>query len=87
LDPVERVYQQALTTLAKSGYPRLPQQTPSEFQLSLRRALPNTEPTMAHLTESYLAWRYRCETIDLPKMREQYSQLRKQVGGRKLKVS
>jgi protein-glutamine gamma-glutamyltransferase len=86
LDPVERVYQQALATLAKSGYPRLPQQTPSEFQLSLGRALPIAEPTMAHLTESFLAWRYRCETIDLPKMREQYGQLRKQVGGRKLKI-
>ncbi|MBC7883522.1 MAG: DUF3488 domain-containing protein [Anaerolineae bacterium] len=86
LAPVERVYQQALATLAKSGYPRLPQQTPTEFQQCLGRALPNAEPVMAQLTNSYLTWRYQGQIVDLPLMHEQYGQLRKKVGRRKVKL-
>lgn len=85
-DPVERIYQQALATLAKNGYPRLPQQTATEFQLSLGRALPHAEPTINQITESYLAWRYRSQAVNLTQMRYQYGQLRKQMSGRKFKI-
>jgi hypothetical protein len=55
---IRQVYARLLAMAAAYGYPRAPQQTPTEYLQVLSRAMPTLEPDLEDITSAYLQARY-----------------------------
>ncbi|MEO0947543.1 MAG: transglutaminaseTgpA domain-containing protein [Cyanobacteria bacterium J06641_5] len=59
LEPMERLYQQMLATLAAKGYPKHPAQTPFEYVRTSETALEAPMAAIvAEICQAYVRWRY-----------------------------
>jgi hypothetical protein len=55
---VRQIYARLLRLAAQAGYPRAPQQTPSEYLSTLARAVPNLSTELTAITAAYMEARY-----------------------------
>lgn len=55
---IRQIYARLLSDARKAGYPRAPQQTPSEYLRILCNALPGIKPYLETITSAYLEARY-----------------------------
>lgn len=55
---VRQIYARLQSLAAGLGYPRAPQQTPTEYMLILSAAMPGLEPDLREITAAYLEARY-----------------------------
>ncbi len=87
---VRQIYQQLLRWAAGLGYPRGLAQTPYEYLSgTLGRLMPEQEPFLALITESYVRARYGTAPVsdhDLAEIRDAWSRLKGHRPGKKRKV-
>ena len=79
LPPMERLYRRMLGQLAAQGIDKRPAQTPLEYLHQVKQTVPAVKADIVtQITQAYLSWRYGGQSVNLPYLRQQLRQLRRQ---------
>ncbi|MCU0537882.1 MAG: DUF3488 and DUF4129 domain-containing transglutaminase family protein [Hydrococcus sp. Prado102] len=75
LPPMERLYQQMLTTLQAKGYPKHPAQTPLEYARLTYQHNPSAAEIIEEISQAYVCWRYGEQSQNIDYLRGQLKML------------
>ena len=77
LPPMESLYQQMLSWLAKQGFRKHPSQTPLEYARQSQAVQMSRSKTIQDISQAYVSWRYGGQTPDLRSLQQRFREMRK----------
>ena len=77
LPPMESLYQQMLSELAKQGFRKHPTQTPMEYARQDELQMGDWAQTIQDISQAYVRWRYGGHSPNLRELQQQFRAMRK----------
>ncbi|MCY7277931.1 MAG: DUF4129 domain-containing protein, partial [Phormidesmis sp. CAN_BIN44] len=77
LPPMESLYRQMLSWLAKQGFRKHPSQTPLEYARQSQAVQMSRAQTIQDISQAYVSWRYGGQTPDLRSLQQRFREMRK----------